>query len=125
MIRFGIALLVLASLLAGMTWMAHVQLWIEHLPSFFYQTSVFLVFSTTVIFVYLYKIDKPAFFTQLYLLTMVVKLIAYGAYVLIMILEDKEGAMMNVVFFMILYFAFTALEIAFLYGKITCQNRPE
>ena len=71
------------------------------------------------IFVYLYKVNKPDFFVQLYLLTMAVKLVAYGAYNLLMILKDKSGAAENVVFFMILYLVFTTLEIVFLYRKIT------
>lgn len=118
MIRFFLTLLVSAVALAGLTWIAAYQLqWIE-LPSFFYQTLIFLVFATTTIFVYLYKLNKPDFFVQFYLLTMAVKFLAYGAYNLFMILEDKPGASLNVVFFMILYIAFTGLEIAFLYRKI-------
>lgn len=50
---------------------------------------------------------------------MAVKLVAYGAYNLLMILKDKSGAAENVVFFMILYLVFTTLEIVFLYRKIT------
>lgn len=122
MIRFGLALVISAILLASATALACQQLWIQHIPSFFYQTLIFLLFSTSTIFVYLYKANKPGFFIQLYLLTMFVKFIAYGAYNLLMILEDREGAPLNVVFFMILYFTFTAVEIAFLYRKI---SQPE
>lgn len=123
MIRFGLTLVISALVLAGLTVIAYRQLWIEQLPSFFYQTLIFLVFTTFTIFAYLYKISKPDFFVQLYLLTMAVKFVAYGAYNLVMILEDKAGAAMNVVFFMILYLVFTGLEIAFLYTKITDSER--
>lgn len=123
MIRFGLTLVISALVLAGLTVIAYRQLWIEQLPSFFYQTLIFLVFTTFTIFAYLYKISKPEFFVQLYLLTMAVKFVAYGGYNLVMILEDKAGAAMNVVFFMILYVVFTGLEIAFLYTKITDSER--
>jgi hypothetical protein len=119
LIRFFLAMLLSAIVLAGVTWIAHCQLWIHGFPSFFYQTLIFLVFATTTIFAYLYNANRPDFFVQLYLLTMVVKFLAYGAYNLFMILEDKDGASLNVVFFMIIYIVFTALEIAFLYRRIT------
>lgn len=106
-------------MLALLTVYAYQQLWIPRLPSFFYQTLIFLLFTTATIFVYLFKVDKPGFFIQLYLLTMVVKFIAYGAYNLLMIMEDRAGASVNVVFFMILYFTFTGVEIGFLYRKIS------
>lgn len=119
MIRFVLALTVSALVVAGLTALVYGQLWTQPLPSFFYQTLIFLVFTTTTIFVYLYKVNKPDFFVQLYLLTMAVKLVAYGAYNLLMVLKDKSGAAENVVFFMILYLVFTTLEIVFLYRKIT------
>lgn len=91
------------------------------LPSFFYHTVIFLLFSTGFIFVYLYRDNNPATFLRSYLLTMVVKILAYLAFVLIMIIKDRAGAFGNVVFFMTVYFIFTGLEIGFLFHKI---NRP-
>lgn len=119
MIRFVIVLTVSALVVGGFTWGAYALQWIDQFPSFFYQTLIFLVFSTTTIFAYLHKINKPDFFVQLYLLTMAVKLLAYGAYNLVMIVKDNAGASVNVVFFMMLYVIFTVLEIAFLYRKIS------
>jgi hypothetical protein len=106
-------------LLGGLTLIAVNQQWIEKAPSFFYQTLIFLVFATSTIFTYLYKAKSPDYFVQLYLLTMAVKFLAYGAYNVLMILEDKDGASYNVVFFMVLYIIFTGLEIAVLFRKIT------
>jgi len=48
---------------------------------------------------------------------MVVKLIAYGAYCYFMISRDQPGSAPNLVFFLINYLVFTALEIVFLYKK--------
>jgi hypothetical protein len=119
LIRFLIALLASAVLLAWGSLYAHAHGWIGVLPSFFYQTLIFLVFSTAIIYLYLYRSNKTGLFLHLYLLTMVVKFIAYGAYNLFVILEDKAGADTNVVFFMLGYFIFTVVEIAFLYHRIT------
>jgi hypothetical protein len=91
-------------------------------PSFFFQTLIFLVFSTGLLFIYLFKANKPDFFLQLYLLSMTVKLLAYCAYCLLVILKDKPGAIGNIVFFMVCYAGFTALEIGFLYHKINRQK---
>lgn len=123
MIRFSLVLVASALVLSGITLFACRQLWIEQLPSFFYQTITILLFGTITIFAYLYRINKPDFFVQLYLLSMAVKFLAYGAYNLMVILKDRDGAAANVVFFMILYIVFTALEIAFLYRKISRSER--
>jgi hypothetical protein len=119
LIRFLLAMLLTAIVLAGFTWFAQSQAWIRGLPSFFYESLIFLAFATIIIFSYLYNSNKPDFFVQLYLLTMAVKFLAYGAYNLFMILEDRDGASLNVVFFMILYIVFTVLEITFLYRRIS------
>jgi hypothetical protein len=52
---------------------------------------------------------------------MVVKLLAYGAYNFVMIIDDRGGATENVVWFSVLYFIFTAVEIGFLYRRISRQ----
>ena len=124
MIRFFVVLLVAAIVVAGLTMLAHHLLWIQSLPSFFYQTIVFLLFSTFVIFRYLYRIEKPDLFVRLYLLTMVLKFLAFGAYNLLVILKDRRGGAANAIFFLLLYLLFTVLEIVFLYRKISRSKRP-
>jgi hypothetical protein len=119
LIRFILVLLVTGGVLALSGMVAVQQHILSGLPSFFFQTLIFLVFSTAVIYAYLQKAATPGFFVQLYLLTMAVKLLAYSAYNFIIVLRDKQGAFANVVFFMLMYGLFTALEIAFLYRKIT------
>ena len=69
------------------------------------------------IFVYLVRAGDNSF-VQLYLLTMVVKLLAYCAYNVVIILQDRENAGINVGFFLITYLLFTTLELAFLYRRI-------
>jgi hypothetical protein len=57
-------------------------------------------------------------FVQLYLLTMVVKLVAYASFNLIVILKDRADASANAVFFILAYVIFTGLEVTFLFKKI-------
>ena len=124
MIRFLVVLLVAAITTAGLTILAKHLSWIDSLPSFFYQTILFLTFATFVVFRYLYRIEKPDFFVRLYLLTVALKFVAYGAFNLIVIVEDRNGAAQNVAFFMLVYFLFTLLEVVFLYRKISRSERP-
>ncbi|HEX6225651.1 MAG TPA: hypothetical protein VFZ52_14640 [Chryseolinea sp.] len=121
MIRFFLVLLIVSLVMIAAVWLMADGGWIPEIPSFFFQTAGFLLFGTGLLYIYLYKFDKPDFFIQLYLLTMAVKLLAYGAYNFFMIMEDRTGAVYNVTWFMALYFIFTALEIGFLYQKISRQ----
>jgi hypothetical protein len=88
-------------------------------PSFYLPTLIFLAVSTVVIYFYLYTVDKPAHFVQLYLLTMSLKLLASLVFCFVMISRDKPSAAGNVVFFMCTYFLFTGIEIGFLYHRIS------
>ncbi|HEY0653952.1 MAG TPA: hypothetical protein VGD65_12525 [Chryseosolibacter sp.] len=121
MLRFLLALLVVAAVVWAVVSYGAVQGYFQR-PSFFIQTLIFLTFSTALVFFYLYTAEKPGFFVQLYLLTMAVKLLAYLVFCFVMISNDKPSAVGNVVFFMATYFLFTALEIGFLYRKISGQK---
>jgi hypothetical protein len=119
--KFFISLFISGALLGGIT-LFGVGEGAFGKPSFFFQTLIFLIFSTGLLFVYLFKANKPDFFLQLYLLSMTVKLLAYCSYCLIVILKDRSGAIENVVFFMVCYFVFTVIEIGFLYRKINSRK---
>ena len=106
------------AILTGVVLWAHHEEYFEK-PSFFVETLKLLTLTTSVIFIYLLRARECAYFTELYLLTMFVKVLAYCAYNLLMVLKDKPSAVDNVLFFMVVYFAFTALEIGFLYSAIT------
>lgn len=123
MIRFAVALVSVAVLCVCVMLVALRFSWIVSMPSFFYQTLILLVTTTLVIYRYLIRIKQPDFFVQLYLLTIAVKLLAYGGYITWMIINDKSGAISNVAVFLILYVAFTILEIVFLYRRISTQNQ--
>jgi len=118
LIKFFLVILATALVFGGVVWSLQQQQMLEGLPSFFYTTLLFLVLGTGLVYTYLYKSDKSVFI-QTYMLTMVLKLLAYLAYAFIMVMQDKEGAFANVVFFMVLYFTYTLLELVFLYRRIS------
>jgi hypothetical protein len=91
------------------------------LPSFFYQSLVLLTLSTIGLYYYLVRIRKnrPDFFVHFYLASIAIKLLAYGAYLALIIWEDRPGALENVVFFIAVYAVFTALEVGFLWRQIS------
>ena len=115
MTRFLLTLTFTAFLVLG------VGFWgLETPPEYFYQTLIFLFLSTVGLYRFLLRIkqQRPDFFVQFYLATMVVKLIAYGAYLFVIATNQKTKAMDDVVFFMVVYFVFTALEIGFLFRHV-------
>ena len=124
MIAFLITALILALGLPPLVNLLYQEAWIPQMPSFVFQTTWVVATFTTILFVYLYRSDKGSFFVQLYLLSMVVKLIGYLAYSLLIILEDRQGAPANVVYFLLVYFLFTAIEIGFLHRKFSSPSRP-
>jgi hypothetical protein len=91
----------------------------EALPAYFYHTLIFLFLATAGLYRFLIKIneEQPHHFVQLYLLTLVMKLMASSVYLFMIVKSEPEPAQ-DVVFFLAVYFVFTALEIGFLYGRI-------
>lgn len=124
MIPFFIVVIAVSVALPPAVTSLYEQGWLLQRPTFLYETTWLVAFATSVIFVYLYRWGKAGYFVQLYLLSMALKLIACLAYCIFMILEDRQGAVPNVLYFMAIYFVLTALEIGFLYRKISDSPRP-
>lgn len=122
MIRFLIATLATAGFIAWLVPYLYEGGWLETLPTFYLHTLILVVFATVAIFTYLYRLKNPGSFTQFYLLLMVLKIVAFLAYNLVMVMKSKEYAAVNVVFFLIVYFIFTGLEIAFLYFHVSAKS---
>jgi hypothetical protein len=123
LIRFVAVILAVALCVVALLLLSSSFGWIAILPSYYIQSALLLTIFTIVIYRYLDRVNKPAMFVQLYLLSMAIKLLGYGAYVTLMIVDDKAGANRNVLFFLVLYVVFTALEVGFLHRKIA-GNRP-
>lgn len=115
MLRFIVVLSVVTALI-----MLVVTQGLDIQPTWYYETISFLYVSTAGLYFFLVrtKQHQPDNFVQSYLLTLVVKLLVYGAYVFTIVLIDEEGAFVNAGFFMITYIIFTALEIGFLYRRV-------
>ncbi len=115
MIKFLITLTLVAGIILT------IGLWgIEILPGYFYRTLIFLFVSTAGLYRFLLrtKQQRPDFFVQFYLATLGIKLIAYGTYAFLMVRDQPDQASANIVFFMVVYFLFTAIEIGFLYRHV-------
>lgn len=123
MIRFSIVVITVAILAVSLGKAAVALNWVEQLPSFFYPTLILLAFSTVVIYKYLHNL-KGSQFTQFYLLLMMIKLVAYLAYNVVIVLDDRAGAVQNVVTFLVIYLVYTVVEIVFLYRLVTHKNAP-
>ena len=98
--------------------------WIPEVPTFLYETTWLVAIVTSILFVYLYRSERGTWFVQLYLLTMVAKIVAYLVYNTIIVLEEPTHATANVLYFLVVYLVFTTLEIALLYRKISPSMRP-
>lgn len=98
--------------------------WLQDTPTFLFETTWLVALVTSILFVYLYRLQKAHYFVQLYLLTMVAKLVAYLVYNTIIVLEEPKHAAANVLYFLTVYVVFTTLEIACLYRKISAPKRP-
>jgi hypothetical protein len=105
-------------LLYGGTVVFHREAFLVSLPTFLWSTLIFLNLSTAVIYIFLTR-SQPSAFVQKYLMSTVLKLLGYGIYNVVIILKDRDNAGLNVAFFMITYFLFTTLELAFLYRKMS------
>jgi hypothetical protein len=117
LIRFYIALVVLAFMITMMgIWAEAASYWVK--PSFFVETLILLVFSTGLLYRYLFNVSSDLF-VQLYLSTIAIKILAYAGYMFLVVSLDSPGAPRNVAFFMFTYLVFTAVEIGFLYHKKT------
>ena len=94
---------------------------LEERPSFFNETLALLTIATVGLYHYLVQIQKtrPEIFVPFYMATLVLKILAYGAYVFVTFRLDAEGAIPNAVYFIVLYFIFTGLEVFFVFFLIT------
>jgi hypothetical protein len=108
-------LTIVAGLIVG------IGIWsLDVLPGYFYQTTIFLFIITTGLYRFLLKTkqQRSDFFVQFYLATLVIRLIAFGAYIFLMVQNQPEQAQENTIFFLVVYAIFTSLEIGFLYRQV-------
>jgi hypothetical protein len=121
-LKFLLALLLAGCCIGGGVWLgwSHGLL---TLPSFYLHSLCFLLLSSVLSFSILRKAGSPSNFLRLYLLSTTLKLILYSIYNLVTIYLDRAAASANVLFFMVTYLIFTALETVFLYREISRRRR--
>ena len=109
---FTVLLSLMTALLA---WGANA--WLQ--ASFLISILIFLFASTWLVFVFMNRKADPESFIKNYLLSIVLKLLAGGVFIAIIIFVDKAFANSNAILFMLGYLIFTAVEVIFLFRKTT------
>ena len=119
--RFLITVIIVSAVLLGFSMLAVSRDWISQ-PSYLYEILAFSAVTAVILFAFIYRIRNPGIFIQLYLLTMVVKMLGSGIFIFIVTLNDRPGAASNVAFFLLSYIIFTGLEVGFLYHEKARNN---
>jgi hypothetical protein len=88
------------------------------MPNFAVEVTVVSILVTVSIYKVLARTSDPRLFTNIYLLTIVMKLIFYSALLLIIRFIAPESLMPNALFLMVAYLLFTVLEVAVLFRKV-------
>jgi len=100
-----------------------------HTPSPDYITYIFLVpyiLNLVVYFMLLKSMDlEPQYFVQIIILSIVVKIIIYGAFNFIMIYNSPDHSMANVISFFVIYLFSTGLEIGMLIPLIGRSKKQD
>ena len=118
MLRFVIGMVIFTLLIALITFIGSQQTWWS-LPTYWIEILVFIQFMTAVIYYHLNKLRKsrPESFTQFYLLSIVVKMVAGLTLISIIVWSDPTSAIGNVTFFIFNYLILTFLEVFYLLNK--------
>jgi hypothetical protein len=86
-------------------------------PSFFVLILTVLTGSTWLVYFFMHKAKREDFIKN-YLLTIVLKLLGGGIFILVLLRFDRAGAGANALLFMAAYFLFTGLEVGFLFKRL-------
>lgn len=116
MTRFLIYLVVLSVVISLLVFTGSYLNWFS-VPSFISWTLSYFFVTTLIVYYVLTKPYGAMAFSQLYLLSMVMKLFTGCAFIFIVIYSDQAGAAGNALLFVVSYFLYTALEVIFLYRK--------
>lgn len=104
-------------LFAGVTF-GKMLAWSGSIPSYTIEIISFLAITNIAAYSLLVGRARAPGFTIAYLFSMVSKIVFYAAFVVIIIVLDRAGAVANAVLFMIGYLLFTVLEVSFLFRAV-------
>lgn len=88
------------------------------MPTYALQITIISVITTASIYMVLARTAKPQLFVNLYLLTIVMKLIFYSALLLMMRLISPQSLEPNAILILAAYLLFTFLEVGVLFAKV-------
>lgn len=86
-------------------------------PSFLTLILSSLAVATWLVFFFMQRTNQENFIKN-YLLTIVLKLIAGGIFIFVLIYADEPSAEANALLFMVAYFLLTSLEVGFLFSRM-------
>ena len=116
MFRFTISLFVSALLICGAVYLLASQGYLPA-PSYYLETTLLFSISAWVTFKKLVEIQSPSIFTQAYLGSIVIQLLAWISYLGVVLYMDRPGAKSNAVYFLINCLIFITLEVSFLFFR--------
>jgi hypothetical protein len=88
------------------------------MPTYGLEIIVISVITTASIYMVLARTGNPRLFVNLYLLTIVMKLIFFSALLLMMRFIAPQSLTPNAVLILVAYILFTALEVGVLFAKV-------
>lgn len=116
--RFVIRIVMITLLIALVTFIGSQNAW-WNLPTYWIEILVFILFMTAVIYYNLNKLkgSRPEAFTQFYLLSIVLKMVAGLTLISIIVWSEPTAAIGNVTLFIVSYLILTFLEVFYLRSK--------
>ena len=114
--RFVVVLLIICGLFISAVFVGVYSGWFLF-PSYFTESLIFISVTTLSLYAFLFRMRHSPMFTQLYLMSMVIKLTGSLAFIFLVILKDKASAPENAILFLLAYIIFTASEVYFLYHQ--------
>ena len=120
MLKFLVYLFLLTTLVVTSVYIGHLQGFFPF-PTYGWEIIFYMTFSTALVVNILQKKSGPVLFTQLYILTIVIKIMTGSILILFIIYTDRQGGFRNAILFITTYILYTILEVTFLYRKV---NNP-
>ena len=111
MTRFGVSLLVVGVAAWCVAWFGR---WLNIAPVAAGVAEAILFVATLLVYALVTHASDPQRFTQMYLLSIVVKMLVTCVVIVVLILVDKNHARGNVLFLFVVYVLFTIVEVIFL-----------
>jgi hypothetical protein len=123
MLRFSLALAVLASAILGVLVAGEKFEWFA-VPSFSRTIVLFLWLTHIIMYAMVVRqLElRPTDFVKVYLGMTVLRILFFGAFVFLIIRIDRAGAYPNAIVFLVCYFLFTSIEVVALYRVVSNQK---